>query len=96
MTRATPIQPNSANKKMRNRTVLISPVKGFNQGTFASVLRTTISATRNGNARKISVTRITTSSNRPPFRPATDPTRAPIANERNADAKPMRRDTRIP
>ncbi len=58
--------------------------------------RTTSRATRNGNAKKTSVTRIMMSSNRPPYSPATDPTVTPMMVEKIAAARPITSETRKP
>ena len=74
----------------------LSPMKKVSHDTAPMVLRTTSSATRNGNARKRSVTRITTSSKRPPRNPATAPMTHPKATEMIALKNPMINETRIP
>ena len=76
--RATPIQAKIASRKMMNRIDVLSPMTGSRNVSPPMNSRTTITATRNGNARKTSVTRIRTSSSFPPRRPAIAPTAVPM------------------
>ena len=69
---------------------------GFIQLIAPSTLRMTSSDTRIGNARKMSVTRIMTSSKHPPRRPAMAPTATPMNTLMIAEARPMSSDTRMP
>ena len=63
--RATVIQPKMASRKMMKRIDVRSPMIGVSQLISPSMLRVTSRATRNGKARKMSVTRIITSSKQP-------------------------------
>lgn len=79
-----------------NRIEVRSPSTPSSQLISPSMLRITSRATRNGNARKMSVTRIRTSSNSPPLMPAHAPTAVPITTAMTAAARPMANDTRVP
>ena len=85
-----------ANNTMMNRTDDNFPITGVSQEIAPNILRMTSNVTRNGKAKNRSVTRITTSSKRPPRNPAIDPIRHPIATEMIAENKPMMSDTRTP
>ena len=81
---------------MINLTEFISPVRGLIHEIAPSTFRTIKSVTRNGKARNKSVILITMSSKRPPRKPATDPTSAPIVTETIALTKPIINETRTP
>ena len=88
--------PNKPKSTIMNRTELMSPVIGRSQGRAPRTFRTTSRVTKNGNAKNKSVTRIMMSSNLPPRKPATAPTRAPRVTEIMALASPINSETRTP
>ena len=95
-TRATPIQPNRASSRMMKRIEVRSPMIGSSQGISPSMLRITSRATRNGKARKMSVTRISTSSNQPPRNAGEGADGGADDHAMMAAASPMASDTRVP
>ena len=79
-----------------NRSDVIGPMIGSRASIWPSMLRVTRRATRSGKAMKMSVTRISTSSNQPPRIPANAPTAVPMTTAMSAAASPTPSETRVP